>query len=94
MRRLFRLWRLTGRDLRILWQALRQPTRPRWLIPATIALAIFALEPINFAIPFVGVLDDLVVLPLLLRALAQLALRGLEAAKSSRSADDRVVSIQ
>jgi len=94
MRRLFRLWRLSGQDLRILWQALRQPARPRWLVPATIALAIFALEPFNFAIPVVGVLDDLVVLPLLLRALAQMALRGLEASKTPRSADDRVVSVQ
>jgi hypothetical protein len=37
MRRLFRLWRLGARDLRLLWMALRHPNRPRWLIPATIA---------------------------------------------------------
>lgn len=92
MRRLFRLWRLSGRDLGILWQALVQPTRPRWLVPATIALAIFALEPVNFALPLVGVVDDLVVLPLLLRALAKIALRSLEASKTAL--DSRVVSVQ
>jgi len=94
MRRPFRLWRLSGRDLRILWLALRQPTRPPWLLPATTALAIFALEPLNFALPLVGVVDDLVVLPLLLRALAIIALRGLQAGKASQFADNRVVSVQ
>jgi uncharacterized membrane protein YkvA (DUF1232 family) len=94
MRRLFRLWRLSGRDLRILWHAMRQPTRPTWLVPATVALAIFALEPLNFALPLVGVVDDLVVLPLLLRAFAKIALRGLETSKTARSDDDRVVSVQ
>ena len=73
MRRLFRLWRLSGQDLRRLWMALRQPSRPRWLIPATIGLAFFALEPFNFAIPFLGIVDDLFLLPLLLRLLAKFA---------------------
>ena len=45
MRRLFRLWRLSGRDLRVLWMALRHPDRPRWLVIAAVALAFFALEP-------------------------------------------------
>jgi hypothetical protein len=39
MRRLFRLWRLSGQDLRILIAAARNPNRPRWLLPALIALA-------------------------------------------------------
>jgi len=73
MWRLFRLWRLGGRDLGLLFAALRNPNRPPWLVPATLALAFFALDPFNFAIPFLGVVDDLVVLPLLLHALATLA---------------------
>jgi len=56
-----------------LFAALRNPNRPPWLVPATLALAFFALDPFNFAIPFLGVVDDLVVLPLLLHALATLA---------------------
>ena len=74
MRRLFRLWRLSGQDLRILIAAVRHPKRPRWLLPALLALAFFTLEPLNFAAPMVGIVDDLVLLPLLLRVLARLAL--------------------
>ena len=94
MRRLFRLWRFSGRDLRVLWAALRHPNRPHWLLPASLALIFFALEPFNFAIPVLGVADDLVLLPLLLRALATIALRVMPLASTGRSRDDRVVSIQ
>jgi len=93
MRRLFRLWRLSARDLHVLWTALRHPDRPVWLIPATLALAFFAADPLNLAIPALGIVDDLVLLPLLLRALAALATARLED-KAPRSRDDRVVSVQ
>jgi uncharacterized membrane protein YkvA (DUF1232 family) len=73
MYRIFRLWRLSGRDLRILIAAARHPNRPHWLIPALLALAFFTLEPLNFAAPMVGLMDDLVLLPLLIRILARLA---------------------
>src|ERR1700676_1700672 len=53
--------------------AMRHPNRPRWLIPATIALAYFALEPFNFAIPFLRIVDDVFLVPLLLRVLAKFA---------------------
>jgi uncharacterized membrane protein YkvA (DUF1232 family) len=86
MRRLFRLWRLSGQDLRLLWIALRRPNRPRWLLPATIALAFFALEPFNFAMPFLGIVDDVFLLPLLLRLLASFA--------DPVTRDERVVSVQ
>ena len=94
MRRLFRLWRLGARDLRLLWMALRHPSRPRWLIPATIALAFFALEPFNFAIPFLGIVDDVFVLPLLLRVLATIAVRATQVHIEPRPRDERVVSVQ
>jgi uncharacterized membrane protein YkvA (DUF1232 family) len=94
MRRLFRLWRLGARDLRLLWLALRHPNRPRWLIPATIALAFFALEPFNFAIPFLGIVDDVFVLPLLLRVLAKFAVHATQVHIEPRPRDERVVSVQ
>jgi uncharacterized membrane protein YkvA (DUF1232 family) len=93
MRRLFRLWRLSARDLAVLWAALRHPNRPHWLWPASLALGFFALEPFNFAIPLLGVVDDLVLLPLLLHALAKVAAHAIELA-STRTRDDRVVSVQ
>ena len=69
MRRLFIFWRQGGRDLKLLWRALKHPDRPAWLLPATVLLAFFALDPLNFALPLLGGVDDLVLLPLALRAL-------------------------
>ena len=94
MRRLFRLWRLSGQDLRLLWMALRHPNRPRWLIPATIALAFFAVEPFNFAIPFLGIVDDLFLLPLLLHLLATFAAPATRVYVDPRARDERVISVQ
>jgi uncharacterized membrane protein YkvA (DUF1232 family) len=94
MRRLFRLWRLSGQDLRLLFMVLQHPNRPRWLIPAAIAIACFAFEPFNFAIPVIGVVDDLLVLPLLLHALVKFALSALEDHVGPRSRDASVVSVQ
>jgi uncharacterized membrane protein YkvA (DUF1232 family) len=93
MRRIFRLWRMSRNDLRLLWSALRQPNRPGWLLPATFALGFFALEPFNFAIPILGVVDDFVLLPLLLHGLAKIAALAM-LSSTSRSRDDRVVSVQ
>lgn len=92
MRRIFRLWRLTGNDLRLLWVALRHPNRPSWLLPATLALGFFTLEPFNFAIPILGVVDDLFLLPLLLHGLAKIAAYAISGSSGSR--DDKVVSVQ
>jgi uncharacterized membrane protein YkvA (DUF1232 family) len=72
MSRLFRLWRLASEDLPLLWYALRHPARPAWLIPVAILLGVYALEPANFALPLLGVIDDLVLLPLLLQAVARM----------------------
>jgi uncharacterized membrane protein YkvA (DUF1232 family) len=94
MRRILRIWRMSRNDLRLLWVALRQPNRPTWLLPATLALGFFALEPFNFAIPVLGVVDDLFLLPLLLHGLAKIATHVTTLPSSSRSRDDRVVSVQ
>jgi uncharacterized membrane protein YkvA (DUF1232 family) len=91
---MFRLWRLSGQDLRLLWLALRNPNRPRWLLPATIVLAFFALDPLNFAIPVLGVVDDVFLLPLLLGLLAKFANPVSEDRLRSRARDERVVSVQ
>ena len=77
MLRLLRLWRLGGEDLRLLWFALRHPSRPVWLWPAVILLGVYAIEPFNFAIPVLGFVDDLVILPLVLHALLKLLPRSI-----------------
>jgi len=89
MRRLFRLWQLGRQDLRLLLALLRRSDRPRWLAPALLLLLFFALEPLNFALPALGIVDDFVLLPLLLRALAISASHAIRAKE-----DDRVVSVQ
>ena len=84
MGRLFRLWRSGRRDARLLLAALMRKDRPRWLIPATLALGFFALEPLNFAVPVLGAVDDFVLLPLLLHWLVSFAVPR----------QDRAVSVQ
>ncbi len=69
MKRLLLLWRGGRQDLRLLWFALRHPSRPAWLLPAAGLLALFALEPVNFAIPLIGAIDDFVLLPIIPHAL-------------------------
>ena len=72
MIRLLRLWRMVGKDLRLLRFALVHPRRPSWFVPALVLLALYTLDPINFALPFVGAVDDLVVIPMLLHLLLRL----------------------
>ncbi len=73
MRRLVMLfWRVSRTDLRYLWFALRHPGRPGWLLPISIGLGLYALSPLNFALPLVGVMDDLVIVPLALHWLLTL----------------------
>ena len=72
MIRLLRLWRMVGKDLHLLWFALVHPRRPAWLVPALVLLALYALDPINFALPFVGAVDDVVIIPMLLHLLLKL----------------------
>jgi uncharacterized membrane protein YkvA (DUF1232 family) len=72
MFRLFRLWRLVASDLRLLWFALRHPRRPTWLWPVAVILCLYALDPLNFALPLAGIFDDLVLIPLLVHLVVRL----------------------
>jgi uncharacterized membrane protein YkvA (DUF1232 family) len=67
--RLLRLWRLGGHDLRLVWYALKHPDRPVWLWPVVVMLGLYALEPLNFALPVIGLVDEFVILPLALHAI-------------------------
>jgi uncharacterized membrane protein YkvA (DUF1232 family) len=85
MLRLFRLWRLAGDDLKLLWFALRHPSRPLWLLPAAALLVIYAIDPLNFALPVFGIVDDLVILPLLLHLLLRFLPLHIRAAAALQS---------
>jgi uncharacterized membrane protein YkvA (DUF1232 family) len=64
------LWTLVRRDARLLWLALKHPQSPRWLKPAVGLMVLYVISPIDLipdAIPFLGVVDDVVLVPLALR---------------------------
>lgn len=68
----FMLWRMSKADLGLLWFAIKHPARPGWLLPTAILLGLYALSPLNFAIPLLGIVDDMVIVPLALHALLKL----------------------
>ena len=62
-------WCAIRADLRMLWFALSHLERPVWLRPVSALLVIYALAPFNFVIPTLGIVGDLVLVPLLLHFL-------------------------
>jgi uncharacterized membrane protein YkvA (DUF1232 family) len=66
------LWRMSRTDLRLLWFALRHRDRPAWLLPVTLILGLYAIAPFNLAVPVLGVVDDMVLLPLVLHYVLRL----------------------
>jgi len=64
------LWRVVRGDARRLWFALRHPGAPAWLKLGTALLVLYLLSPVDLipdAIPLLGVVDDLVLVPLAIR---------------------------
>jgi hypothetical protein len=73
MKRIFALWRMVaGQDLRLLWFAIRHEKRPGWLLPGLAGLALIAAEPLNFAIPAFGAVDEFVLVPLVLHGMIKM----------------------
>lgn len=71
-KRLTLLWVLLRGDARQLWFALRHPQAPAWLKWGTAAIALYLISPIDLIpdmLPIIGVMDDLVLVPLAIRAL-------------------------
>lgn len=69
-KRLTLLWVVLRGDARLLWFALRHPAAPRWLKLGTALIALYALSPIDLIpdmLPVIGVIDDLVLVPLAIR---------------------------
>ena len=64
------LWTVLRGDALQLWAALRHPGSPGWLKLGTGLLALYVLSPIDLVpdfIPFVGAIDDIVLVPLAIR---------------------------
>lgn len=69
-KRLTVLWSVVRGDARQLWLALRHPGSPGWLKLGTAAIVLYLFSPIDLlpdALPFIGVVDDLVLVPLAIR---------------------------
>ena len=63
------LYALIRKDAAILWFALRHPARPAWLRPSVAMLALYLLSPIDLipdVLPVIGMVDDLVLIPLVI----------------------------
>ena len=64
------LWILVKGDARLLWRALKHPLSPSWLKWGVASIALYFVSPIDLipdVIPFLGVMDDIVIVPLAIR---------------------------
>ena len=71
-KRLALLWSLVRGDARRLWFALRHPAAPGWLKLGAALIVAYVVSPIDLipdVLPVLGVVDDLVVVPLAIRFL-------------------------
>ena len=69
-KRLTLLWALLRGDARQLWFALRHPLAPGWLKLGTALIALYVISPVDLLpefLPVIGVVDDLVLVPLAIR---------------------------
>ena len=73
------LWSVVRGDARLLWLALKHPLSPGWLKPAVALMVLYVLSPVDLipdVIPLLGLVDDVVLLPLAIRfVLKRLPLR-------------------
>ena len=70
IKRLTLLWTVVRGDARQLWFALRHPAAPLWLKLGTGLIALYLFSPVDLipdVLPFIGVMDDLVLVPLAIR---------------------------
>ena len=87
MKRLFLvMWRISRNDLKLLWFALKHRDRPIWLLPAAIALTLYALAPFNLVIPLLGIVDDMILVPLALHYLLRFLPRSVADSFTQRDA--------
>ena len=64
------LWSVVRGDARLLWLALKHPISPGWLKPAVALMVIYVVSPVDLipdVVPFLGLMDDVVLVPLAIR---------------------------
>jgi uncharacterized membrane protein YkvA (DUF1232 family) len=86
-KRLMLLWTVLRGDARQLWFALRHPGAPGWLKLGTALIALYVLSPVDLLpdfLPFIGVVDDIVLVPLAIRWLLRRLPPEIAAAAAAR----------
>ena len=71
-KRLALLWSVVRGDAKLLWRALRHPNAPGWLKLGTLGIAAYVIWPFDLIpdfLPIIGVVDDIVLVPLAIRFL-------------------------
>jgi uncharacterized membrane protein YkvA (DUF1232 family) len=82
------LWAVLRGDARRLWFALRHPAAPGWLKLGTALILLYVVSPIDLipdVLPVIGVVDDLIVVPLAIRWLLARLPAEIAAAAAQRS---------
>lgn len=88
-KRLTLLWVLLRGDARRLWTALRHPNAPGWLKWGTALVALYLISPIDIipdVLPFIGVVDDLILVPLAIHWLLKRLPPGIAEPEAKRRA--------
>ena len=88
-KRVTMLWVLVRGDARQLWFALRHPQAPGWLKVGTALVALYLVSPIDLIpdfIPFFGMMDDVILVPLAIRWLLKRLPPEIAAAAAARRA--------
>ena len=70
LKRLTLLWTVVRGDARQLWFALRHPDAPSWLKWGTALIVLYLFSPIDLIpdfLPVIGMVDDIVLVPLAIR---------------------------
>jgi uncharacterized membrane protein YkvA (DUF1232 family) len=86
-KRLTLLWTVVRGDARQLWFALRHPAAPGWLKLGAAMIVLYVISPIDVipdVIPFVGAVDDIVLVPLAIRWLLKKLPPEIAAAAAAR----------
>lgn len=71
-KRLSVVWAVVRGDAKLLWFALQHPASPRWLKFGVLGIVLYLLSPVDLipdVLPVIGVMDDLVIIPLAIRFL-------------------------
>ena len=69
-KRLSVIWSLVKGDAAQLWHAVRHPLAPGWLKWGTAGIVLYLVSPVDLipdVIPVIGLLDDVILVPLAIR---------------------------